>query len=132
MRELNQKENRNHMNTNRTAVTAGKRRIARRNNLIRCGLVISIAMAFIIVISCFVTVNASDSGHEKEPVIRYYTSISIESDATLWNIAQEYNNGEESDTHYINSIKELNNMSSDTLYSGQNLIVYYFSAEVKN
>lgn len=62
-------------------------------------------------------------------MIRYYTSISIESDDTLWNIAQEYN-GDESTSHYINSIINMNNMNSDTLYSGQNLIVYY-SSDIK-
>lgn len=103
-----------------------------RNNSLRCMFVIFMLILFTIAIGRLVTVSASAQGQEKEPMLRYYTSISIENNDTLWNIAQEYNNGDESDSNYINSIKSLNNMNSDTLYSGQNLIVYYFSSEIKN
>ncbi|MDO5403646.1 MAG: LysM peptidoglycan-binding domain-containing protein [Eubacteriales bacterium] len=109
-----------------------KRNFTRNNNSLRAIFVIFMLIMFTVAVSHLMTVSASDEGHKSEPQLRYYTSISIEADETLWNIAEEYNNGEESNTHYINSIKSLNNMNSDTLYSGQNLIVYYFSSEIKN
>lgn len=60
---------------------------------------------------------------------RYYTSISIQEDDTLWDIESRYNSGAEERNDYIHSIMELNHMTSDVLYSGQNLIIYYYSAQ---
>ena len=111
--------------------SAQKRRLMRQKRMYRNAIIISIFFLFIIAIGRIITVDASDNGSKKENMIRYCTSISIESNDTLWAIAQKYNNGEESNSHYINSIKSINNMTSDTLYDGQTLIVYYYSSEVK-
>ncbi|MDD3240048.1 MAG: LysM peptidoglycan-binding domain-containing protein [Lachnospira sp.] len=123
-----------HYNTNRRAVSSTRNQRRRQKKIqkfYRSLFVFAMAILIVIGIGRIVTVDASDQGHTKENQIRYYTSISIDSEETLWNIAQEYNNGDESNTHYINSIMNLNNMNSDTLYSGQNLLVYYYSTEVK-
>ena len=54
-----------------------------------------------------------------------YTSIEIMEDDTLWNIAETYcNTEEESIQEYIDNIKEINNISSDKIISGNYLIVY--------
>ena len=55
---------------------------------------------------------------------RYYTSITIEDCDTLWDIEARYNTGAENKEQYIRSIMQMNHMSSDILYSGQNLIIY--------
>lgn len=54
---------------------------------------------------------------------RYYTSITIEDCDTLWDIEARYNTGAENKEQYIRSIMQMNHMSSDILYSGQNLII---------
>ena len=53
---------------------------------------------------------------------RYYTSITIE----------DCNTGAENKEQYIRSIMQMNHMSSDILYSGQNLIIYYYGQPQTN
>ena len=63
---------------------------------------------------------------------RYYTSITIEDCDTLWDIEARYNTGAENKEQYIRSIMQMNHMSSDILYSGQNLIIYYYGQPQTN
>lgn len=86
---------------------------------------------FIITVICIgssIIVNASDTVNTSSQT-RYYTSIRIQEDDTLWDIEARYNSGTEERNDYIHSIMELNHMTSDVLYNGQNLIIYYYSAE---
>lgn len=58
----------------------------------------------------------------------YYKSIKIEKGDTLWDIANEnlpekYNSTEE----YVKVIKEINGLSSDKVYSGENLMIMYMT-----
>ena len=57
----------------------------------------------------------------------YYTSVSIEDDDTLWSIATEYYSDEyKSVSEYVNEIKELNDLGSDKITSGFNILVPYY------
>ena len=49
----------------------------------------------------------------------------MQPDDTLWNIADSYASDGESHQQYINAVKSLNNMTDDTIYSGQNIVIYY-------
>ena len=62
---------------------------------------------------------------------KYFTSIEVASGDTLWTIAQEYSDAENYDSidEYIEEVKNMNHMSSDTLMAGQFLIVPYYSQE---
>lgn len=54
-----------------------------------------------------------------------YESIMIENNDTLWDIATKYcDTDEESISEYIDNIKEINNISSDKIVSGNYLIIY--------
>lgn len=77
-----------------------------------------------------IIVNAS-SYKESKPLNKYYTSITISDNDTLWSLEDKYNTGIENKIEYINSIKTLNNMTDDTLYKGENLLIYYYSDEIK-
>ena len=90
---------------------------------------VSLAVIIFISISSILIVNAAEQNNQSSH--KYYTSIVINSSDTLWDIAQEYNSGSCDIRTYINDIKKLNNMTSDTIYAGQSLIVYYYSDEVK-
>ena len=72
-----------------------------------------------------IIVNASNSNPEKSQTQRFYTSITVQPDDTLWNIADSYASDGESHQQYINAVKSLNNMTDDTIYSGQNIVIYY-------
>ena len=57
-----------------------------------------------------------------------YTSIEIMEDDTLWDIAKAYcDTEEESIQEYIDNIKEINNISSDKIISGNYLIIYEYN-----
>lgn len=120
----------NHQSRRYKNINAHSRRVHLKMNnrpLYRITFLISIVMLLVVAIGCLIPVSASDLSESKEPLTQYYTSISIETNDTLWDIAQEYNNGYENDQQYIYSIMQLNNMKSDTIYSGQYIVVYYFS-----
>lgn len=91
---------------------------------------LAILIIFTICIYGILTVSASNKEND-EKLTRYYTSITVKADDTLWNIAQKYAASDESSQSYINNIKSLNNMTDDTIYSGQDILVYYYSNDVK-
>lgn len=95
---------------------------------------ITVILAVLMIVSISVygilIVNASNNDN-KEKLNRYYTSITVKADDTLWNIAQEYASSDESRQSYINNIKLLNNMTDDTIYSGQDILIYYYSEDIK-
>ena len=87
------------------------------------------ALIITVSLSGIFIVNASDSESDNK-VNRYYTSISVKPEQTLWDIAEEYCNNEDK-ISYINEIMSMNNMDADTIYSGRNILIYYYSDEVK-
>lgn len=62
---------------------------------------------------------------------RYYTSIDINKDDTLWGIARQYAQEGTDIPAYIKEIKSINGLSDDNITQGQHLVVYYYSDEVK-
>ena len=84
-------------------------------------------MITVFTIVSFININAKASDYNTEQMTtKYYTSIEIKNDDTLWMLEDEYNNGNESKENYINNIMKINNLSSETIYSGDSLIVYYY------
>ena len=73
---------------------------------------------------CFV------SAHEKsgtdDIVYKYYKSIEIHPGDTLWNIAEDTMTDEYSSVaEYVQVLKDMNNLHSDDIQAGQNLIIAY-------
>jgi len=57
-----------------------------------------------------------------------YESIQIENNDTLWDIAERYcNTDKESISDYIYKVKELNNLSSDNITSGNYILIYTYN-----
>lgn len=87
----------------------------------------AVLMITVVTIVAFFNINAKASEtNEAKMTTKYYTSIEIKNDDTLWNLEDQYNNGNESKKNYINNIMKINNLSSETIYSGDSLIVYYY------
>lgn len=64
----------------------------------------------------------------ERPIYKYYTSIQIEKDDTLWSIAECYGNEEyQSKSEYITEVKQLNQIDEDQIHSGQHLLIPYYS-----
>lgn len=60
---------------------------------------------------------------------KYYKSITIEKDDTLWNIAEEYMTDDyDSVEEYVSVLKDMNNLNSDKILYGDKLVVAYNEA----
>ncbi|SDM70926.1 LysM peptidoglycan-binding domain-containing protein [Lachnospira pectinoschiza] len=127
----------NYINTREAALS--KRTIERRKRRARrlrtiFGIKLSlisfaVLMITVVTIVAFFNINAKASEtNEAKMTTKYYTSIEIKNNDTLWNLEDQYNNGNESKKNYINNIMELNNLNSETIYSGESLIVYYYGS----
>lgn len=61
---------------------------------------------------------------------KYYTSIEVQKGDTLWTIAEQY--ADDTDyASYIEEVKEMNQLTSDTIHAGEYLTVSYSSSEFK-
>ncbi|MBE5921546.1 MAG: LysM peptidoglycan-binding domain-containing protein [Lachnospiraceae bacterium] len=108
----------------------------RRNIGKNRGLVVAIVFAVMFVTLFFVEKGGSvafAADEDKEPLYKYYTTITVEEDMTLWEIAEEYNYDVYYDSinDYIDEVKNINSLRSDTIHSGAKLVVVYFSNEYK-
>lgn len=102
-----------------------RRRIAERNR--RVGLFICLLLcSFMIILTAGQTIVTANQESYK-----YYTNITVNSDDTLWTIAEEYYSKEFKDMHkYIKEVCEINDIGYD-IYPGQVIIVPYYSSELK-
>ena len=62
---------------------------------------------------------------------KYYTSIEVQKGDTLWTIAQQYADDDADYASYIEEVKEMNQLTSDTIHAGEYLTVSYSSNEFK-
>ena len=77
-------------------------------------------------------VSAHERSDEEDNVYTYYKSIEIHPGDTLWEIAEEtMPDDDDSVAEYVQQLKDMNNLSSDKIYSGQDLIVSYTDTEYK-
>lgn len=110
------------------AINRRRRQLQVRRNIFI--LILSIAAA--VVFSAFlvsISTQASELDHAAE--YKYYKSIEVTKGDTLWSIAKEnmdkdhYKNVSE----YVNEVKTMNAMKSDSIVSGSYIIIPYYSSE---
>lgn len=120
---MNKHECRNRIKK-RKAKAAAKRKI-----------MILLATAFLIVIGSMIFGNSFSSAKAEsddvEIMYKYYKSIEIESGDSLWSLAQEYKLADTDTQDYIDELIEINDLESETIHSGQYLIVIYYDTEFK-
>ena len=68
-----------------------------------------------------------------EPVsFKYYKSIEIKQGDSLWSVAEEYKTEQYASTQeYVDELKQLNGLTTDTIHDGQHLMVAYYDTEFK-
>ena len=90
---------------------------------------------FLLTFCLVITVSIGISGflsNAKNPDSRisykYYTSITVSGDDTLWSIAEKYMDPEhyQSANDYIQEVKNLNHLKNDVITYGEHLIVPYY------
>lgn len=77
-------------------------------------------------------IKSKASSENSDVKYKYYTSVMIESGETLWDVAKDFSTEEfASLENYIKEVKSINNLKSDKIYAGQEIIVPYYSTEYK-
>lgn len=105
-----------------------RRKKAKRVRLLRMAGVLIIGLLLGIILSGF-----SQAPKAEIPVYKYYTSVTVGRDDTLWGIAREHiTEGSPSLKKYMKEICELNDMRTDSVYYGQKLMIPYYSHEKKS
>ena len=98
---------------------------ARRRRIKKLGIisfVIALAAVFSIIIFANVVRAGDSTVHDN--AAKGFTSITLSPDDTLWSIACEHADEHYSSVYqYIREVKEINGLTSDSIYAGNNLII---------
>jgi len=64
---------------------------------------------------------------------KYFTNITVATEETLWDIAEEYIDYEHYDDKdsYISEVKHINHLDDNCIFAGQILIIPYYAKEFK-
>ena len=112
-REINRNHSRNHRRKRGTAA------------VLVTAVLLSLAMLCTVVFSSGNAIQAQEDGL----ACKMYTSIRIERGDTLWAIAGRYMDGHYSSIQeYIDEVKFINELTSDTIHENAYLLVPYYQA----
>lgn len=106
-----------------------KNRIRRQREMKKNFLIFIMTMCLII--TCSVSLNAfraNAKDDSTETSYKYYKSIIVSNNDTLWTIAEEYMDTEHYDSinDYIQEVKSMNTLSDDVIHYGEYLIIPYY------
>lgn len=104
-------------------------RIRRQREMKKNFLIFVITICLIV--TCSISLNgfrANAKDDSTEVSYKYYKSITIANDDTLWSIAEQYMDEDhyESISDYINEVKNMNAMTDDVIHYGDHLIIPYY------
>lgn len=121
------------MNTQKIKHRVSRKRaraIAKRRMLLLLAALLFITIGTIIFGSIFSKTGTDVKAHDSS--YTYYKSIVIKEGDTLWSIAKEYRTDESSSTEeYVQELREINNLTSDTIHAGQHLVIAYNDSEYR-
>ena len=110
-------------------------RIKRRRQVAKRRMILLLAALFVITVGSIVCGSIFSSAKDPAtdiPQYKYYKSITIEQGDSLWSIAEEYCTDAYEDTRdYIDELKELNGLTSETIHEGQHLVVAYYDTVIR-
>lgn len=86
-------------------------------------LSIIILTVFLLIAALLIRQHHSAFIAEAEGEPQRYMSIQIEEGDSLWSIASEYKSDTTDIKHYINTVRELNNIKGSEIYASQYLII---------
>lgn len=117
-------------NTKEAAIVKRRKTVRRQKRLL---LSTFLCLMIVVIFLCFSFIANADST-DKIHAYKYYTDITVREGETLWDIAQDYMSKEyDSPKAYIKEVKDINSLlDADQIYSGQRLVVPYYSTELKN
>ena len=107
------------------------RRKIRRQREIRRNILLSIAAVVILLtfLLSFYSITSLAKSDAEDISYKYFTSIQVQKGDTLWSIAEDYIDVEHYDSpkEYITEVMFMNNLSDDSIVTGQYLIIPYYS-----
>ena len=113
-----------------------RNKIRRRRIVRRQFILLGLSIALVIFLFAFVgtTVMSSAQSDEYETTFKYYKTITVHSNETLWSIADANFSADYYDNlnEYIGEICSINGVSDpDMVKAGEAIVVPYYSAEFK-
>lgn len=111
----------------------GKKNTGRNRKGIRKFLLGNILgiVCLVAVIAVFAWKVPADAS-EQETRYKYFTSVYIQRDDTLWDISSQYITDEYDDIHdYMQEVMVINHLTDDHLQYGKRITVPYYSSELK-
>lgn len=106
-----------------------KNRIRRQRELKKNFIIL--VMTVCLITTCSVVLSGFRSNAKDDTTqaaYKYYKSIVISDQDTLWTIAEEYMDAEHYDSinDYINEVKNMNSLTDDNIYYGEHLVIPYY------
>ena len=113
-----------------------RNKIRRRRIVRRQFILLGLSIALVIFLFAFVgtTVMSSAQSDEYETTFKYYKTVTVHSNETLWSIADANFSADNYDNlnEYIGEICSINGVSDpDMVKAGEAIVVPYYSAEFK-
>lgn len=108
-----------------------RNRVRRQRELTKNFLILAMTLCLIISFSVALSgfrSNAQDDSVEAS--YKYYKSIVISGNDTLWSIAEEHMDKEHYDSinDYINEVRSMNSLAGDSIHYGTHLIIPYYDS----
>ena len=108
-----------------------KNRIRRQREMKKNFLIFIMTIGLII--TCTISMNgflSNAKGDSTDDSCKYYRSISVANDDTLWSIAEKFMDEQHYDciNEYIEEVKHMNNLTSDVIHYGEYLIIPYYDS----
>ena len=102
------------------------RRMMKKRNWFVGGIFVLLAVIALIV---GISIGHTQKIYAKSDEQKYYSNIVVSEGDSLWTIAENYMDQQhyESIYQYIDELKRVNCLTSDSIYVGQNLIVTYYN-----
>ena len=106
-----------------------KNRIRRQREMKKNFLIF--IMTVCLIITCSISMNGFRSNAKDDSTevsYKYYKSISVANNETLWSIAEQYMDAEHYDSisDYIQEVKSMNDLKDDVIHYGDYLVIPYY------
>ena len=109
-----------------------KNRIRRQREMKKNFLIF--VMTVCLIVTCSISLNGFRSNAKDDSTevsYKYYKSIVVANNDTLWSIAKEYMDEEHYDSvnDYIKEVKNMNDLTDDVIHYGDYLVIPYYGSD---
>lgn len=107
-----------------------KNKIRRQREMRKNFLIFVMTVCLIVTFSLTCSAFCANAKEDSDAVsYKYYKSIAINRDDTLWSIAEEYMDEDHYDSaeDYIREVKDMNSLQDDVIHYGEYLVIPYYT-----